>query len=53
MFALVGLILIALDFGARANSVAPSMYQSDITGWGVVIVVVCGLISLAAYASAQ
>lgn len=51
IFAVLGLIIVILDSGARASSPAPSMYQSDAGGWGWIIFIVCGLISAAAYAS--
>lgn len=51
IFAVIGLLLVILDFGAKSNSPAPSMYNSDITGVGCLIFIVCGAISLACLAS--
>ena len=51
IFAMFGLILILLDFGAKANSAAPSMYNSDMSGIGCGMFVICGLIALACWAS--
>lgn len=50
-FAALGFIIIVLDFGAKANSPAPSMYRSDLGSWGWVIFIICGLIALACFAS--
>ena len=50
-FAVIGLLLIVLDFAAKANSAAPSMYQSDVSAIGLVVFVVFGLLALAAYGS--
>lgn len=51
IFAVLGLMVTILDFGAKMNSPAPSMYRSDAGGWGMIVFVVCGLISLAAFAA--
>ena len=51
IFAVIGLLLVILDFAAKANSAAPSMYNSEITGIGCGIFIVCGLIALASFAS--
>jgi hypothetical protein len=51
IIAIFGLIMVVLDFGAKRNSPAPSMYRSDTTGWGILIFVVCGLLAAATYAS--
>jgi hypothetical protein len=51
VFAVLGLLLAALDVAAKHNSPAPSMYRSDIAGVGMALFVVCGLIALACWAS--
>lgn len=51
IFAVLGLLVTVLDFAAKMNSPAPSMYRSDAGGWGLIVFVVCGLIALAAWAS--
>lgn len=52
IFAILGLMVALLGHAAKYNSPAPSMYQSDATGWGVLIFIVAGLIALAAFADA-
>lgn len=51
IFSILGLLFVILDFGAKMNSPAPSMYRSDIGGMGLFVFIVCGLIALAAAAS--
>jgi hypothetical protein len=51
IFAVFGLLLAVLDFGAKMNSPAPSMYRSDVGGFGFSIFIVCGVIALACVAS--
>lgn len=50
-FAASGLLLALLDFGAKMNSPAPSMYRSDVGGIGLAMFIVCGLIAGAAFVS--
>lgn len=51
IFAVLGLLLAILDFGAKMNSPAPSMYRSDVGGVGFAAFIICGLISAAAFVS--
>lgn len=50
IFAIIGLLLILLDFAAMSAHPTPSQYRYDIAGVGILIFIVCGLISLAAFA---
>lgn len=50
LFAFIGLLMILLDFAAMANDPTPSQYQMNVAGVGLMIVIVCGLIALAALA---
>lgn len=51
IFAVIGLLLMFLDFAAKSNSAAPSMYNSEVGRIGCGVFVVCGLIALAAWVS--
>lgn len=51
VFALMGLLLIILDFFAMMNDVTPSQYNNGLTGVGTFVMIVCGLISLGFFAA--
>lgn len=51
IFAVLGLLLAILDFGAKMNSPAPSMYRSDVGGVGLLVFGVCTLIAIACFVS--
>jgi hypothetical protein len=51
ILAVIGLLLAILDFGAKMNSPAPSMYRSGVGEFGMVMFFVCGALALACWAS--
>lgn len=51
VFAAIGLFVAFIGHAARSSSVAPSMYNNDLSPPGYMIFVVCGLISLACLGS--
>lgn len=44
--AAAGLLLLLLDQGAKYSSVAPSMYRSDLSGTGWLIIIVAAVAAL-------
>lgn len=50
-FAVLGLLLAVLDFAAKTNSAAPSMYQSEIGCVGIIVFAVCAAIAIACWIS--
>ena len=51
MFAAIGLLIALVGHAARSSSVAPSMYQNDLSPTGYAIFIICGLIALACLAT--
>ena len=51
LFAGLGLCLTVLDLAAYANDPTPSMYIWSMTRIGLAVFVICGILSLAAWAS--